>query len=202
MSEENEIKKNDEVVESNKNKKKKLFGNLFEKIKRIKHLDKILTILFIAIILLIYFSSFSFGTNSSSTTENSMQLSESMGSTSLAVYQKELENKISSTLSKIKDVGNVKVMVYFNKSIETIIAYTTKTETNTNGVIVETKSPVLITKDGKSEPIVLQEIMPEPTSIIVVASGATNTSVKLEILRAVQAMFNFNNSNIEIFAGN
>ena len=45
-----------------KPKKKILFNNLFLKLKKIKHLDKILTVLFIAIILLIYFSSFaSFG---------------------------------------------------------------------------------------------------------------------------------------------
>ncbi|MBQ9792613.1 MAG: hypothetical protein IJW32_02565 [Clostridia bacterium] len=200
MSEDNKIKNDNEVI--GLNKKKKLFGNLFEKIKKIKHLDKILTILFIAIILLIYFSSFSVGTSNSNTSENSMQLSENIGNTSLVAYQKELENKITSTLSNIKDAGNIKVMIYFNKSIETVIAYTTKTETSTNGVKVETKSPILITKDGKSEPIILQEIMPEPASIIVVSSGAINTSVKLEILRAVQTMFNFNNCNIEIFAGN
>lgn len=202
MSEENEIKKDNEVVELNKRKKKKLFENLFEKIKKIKHLDKILTILFIAIILLIYFSSFTSGTSHLDTEDKSVQLSENIGSTSLVLYQKELENKITSTISNIKDAGNVKVMVYFNKSIETIIAYTIKTEIGNNGVKVETKSPVLITKDGKSEPIILQEIMPEPASIIVVASGAINTSVKLEILRAVQTMFNFNSCNIEIFAGN
>ena len=42
--------------------------------------------------------------------------------------------------------------------------------------------------------------MPEVDKIIVVASGAKNTNVKLEILRAVQAIYSI--SNIQIFAGN
>ncbi|MBQ3214367.1 MAG: hypothetical protein IJB10_05145 [Clostridia bacterium] len=198
-----EIKKADENFDSSKNKKKSLFGNFFNRIKKIKHLDKILTVLFVAIILLIYFSSFSFGTNNKlNTSENSKLQTSSFYKTSLTSYQNELETKIASTLSKIKDAGNVKVMVYFNEGIETVIAYTTKTEINTNGTKVETKSPVLVTKDGKSEPIILQEIMPQPVSIVIVSTGASNTNVKLEILRAVQAMFNFNNCKIEIFAGN
>ena len=190
----------EESLEKAETKQKKhLFSNLFAKLKRVKHLDKILTVLFIAIILLIYFSSF--GTSTTKTNDDNMQVSKN-NTITLSNYQYELENKIADTLSKIKDAGNVKVMVHFNKDIETIIAYTTKTETNLNGVQVETKSPVLITKDGKSEPIILQTIMPNPSSIVVVSTGAKNTNVKLEILRAVQAMFNFNDCSIEIFAGN
>ena len=41
---------------SEEKEKKKLFQGFFEKLKKIKHLDIILTILFIAIILLVYFS--------------------------------------------------------------------------------------------------------------------------------------------------
>ena len=44
--------------------------------------------------------------------------------------------------------------------------------------------------------------MPTPNSIVIVATGANNTNVKLEILRAVQAMFALPTSSIEIFAGN
>ena len=50
--------------------------------------------------------------------------------------------------------------------------------------------------------IILQEIMPKPVSIIIVASGAKNTNVKLEIIRLVQAMFELSTSKIEVFAGN
>ena len=61
---------------------------------------------------------------------------------------------------------------------------------------------MLVTKNGQDEPIVLQETMSKPVSIIIVANGAENTNVKLEILRLVQAMFEISSSKVEIFAGN
>ena len=183
-----------------KPKKKVLFNSLFQRLKKIKHLDKIITVLFIAIILLIYFSSFSFGTSSSNTkTDN---VSSGQDTETILIYERELEEKIQKTLASIKDSGDVRVMVCFSEGIETVIAYKTEKQTNNNGVVIETKTPILVTNAGKSETIVLEKIMPKPTSIVVVATGAKNTNVKLEILRAVQAMFGSTNCKIEVFAGN
>lgn len=181
-------------------KKKNIFNGLLNKVKKIKHLDKIIAVLFIAVILLIYFSSINTNDQKENkkTESNTIYSSES----SLLQYENELEKKIKNTISFIKNAGNVEVMVYFTEGIETVIAYKTETQKNEKGIVIETKSPVLITNDGKSQPIVLQENMPNPSSIVVVASGASNTNVKLEILRAVQAVFNYSNCNIEIFAGN
>lgn len=181
-------------------KKKNIFNGLLNKVKKIKHLDKIIAVLFIAVILLIYFSSINTNDQKENkkTESNTIYSSES----SLLQYENELEKKIKNTISFIKNAGNVEVMVYFTEGIETVIAYKTETQKNEKGIVIETKSPVLVTNDGKSQPIVLQENMPNPSSIVVVASGASNTNVKLEILRAVQAVFNYSNCNIEIFAGN
>lgn len=181
--------------------KRKLFNGLLTNLKKIKHLDIILTVLFIAIILLIYFSTF-FNTKPTidkNSTDNSKTYS---ATTSLERYTERCEAKLVETLSAIKEAGEVSVLLTFNKGIETVIAYTTETETSSNGNVTEVKSPVLITNNGKTETVVLQEIMPMPVSIVVVATGANNTNVKLEILRAVQAMFALPTSSIEIFAGN
>ena len=188
-----------EGIDKDKNnlKKKVLFGSFFTRLKKIKHLDKIITVLFIAIILLIYFSSFSFESSSKSEAIQDLYVKED----ELVLYEKELEEKIQRTLSSIKDSGEVSVMVCFSEGIETVIAYKTEKEIK-NGVTIETKTPLLVTNDGKSETIVLEKIMPKPTSIVVVSTGAKNTNVKLEILRAVQTMFGSTNCNIEIFAGN
>ncbi|MBR4003715.1 MAG: hypothetical protein IKI95_06675 [Clostridia bacterium] len=87
-----------------KQKKKVLFNSLFQRLKKIKHLDKIITVLFIAIILLIYFSSsFSSGTSSSnSKTDNG---SSGQETDIILIYEKELEEKIQKTLASIKDSG-------------------------------------------------------------------------------------------------
>ena len=181
-----------------KPKKKIMFNGLFNKLKKIKHLDIILTVLFIAIILLIYFSSFNSNNKSSSDIKKSTEIEF----TPISEYQSSLERKIEETLSAIKNAGSVKAMVVFSEGIETVIAYSTEKKQNKDGTTTEINSPVLITNNGKTQPIILQENLPMPTSIIVVATGAKDTNVKLEILRVVQAMFELNSSNIEIFAGN
>lgn len=194
--------------EINKSKRKMLFEGLIGKLKRIKHLDIILTVLFIAIILLIYFSTFSSSSNSVKGNKIQDQTGQTQSSTSLLAdntllnYATKIEDRLEQIISQIKDAGLVKVAVSFEGEIQTIIAYTTKIEELENGTKVETKSPVLITnKDGQTAPIVLETKMPNIKSIVVVASGAKNTNVKLEILRAVQAVLGLPSSNIEIFAG-
>lgn len=191
--------------ESLKNKvdkpKKKIFDGLLSNLKKIKHLDIILTVLFIAIILLIYFSTF-FSTKSTTDKNSSTENKTYSATITLEEYSDKLERKLESTLSAIKGAGEISVLLTFDKGIETVIAYTTEIETLPNGNKVEIKSPVLITNNGKTETVVLQEIMPTPCSIVIVATGASNTNVKLELLRAVQAMFELPTSSIEIFAGN
>ena len=196
----NEVESNLEINKSDK-PKRKIFNGLISNLKKIKHLDIILTVLFIAIILLIYFSTF-FNTNKTPDKNSTQNNKTYSATTSMEVYTSRLESKLVETLSAIKGAGNISVLLTFNKGIETVIAYTTETKTSADGTVTEVKSPVLITNNGKTETVVLQEIMPTPVSIVIVATGANNTNVKLEILRAVQAMFALPSSSIEIFAGN
>lgn len=179
---------------------KKSFLGIFEKLKKIKHLDIILTILFIAIILLIYFSSFNFSFTKDNNSNSNSQSTQPMSK--FDEYALSLTNQIENLVCSINGAGSTKVMLYFEEGIKTEIAYTVETKTLSDGTKVEVKSPVLIKNDGVEEPIILQETMPKPTSVIIVASGAKDTNVKLEILRCVQAMFEISSSKIEIFAGN
>ena len=181
--------------------KKKLFSNLTEKLKKIKHLDIILTVLFIAIILLIYFSTtglFSSKDNSKQNTNNNSNVSSS----EFDEYANSLTTKLEEVVSSISQAGQTKVMLFFDSTIISEIAYTTETKKLADGSTVETKSPVMINVDGEQTPVVLRKIFPQPKSIIIVASGAKDTNVKIEILRLVQALFDLKTSKIEIFAGN
>jgi len=179
------------------NVKKRFFSPFLDKLKKIKHLDIILIVLFVAIILLIYFSSF-VSTNDETESE---QEDTSISQTTLQTYSQELTDNLENLISSISGAGTVNVMLYFEEGIKTEIAYIVEVKTLADGTQVETKSPVLITdEDGLSDTVTLQEIMPTPISVIVVASGAKDTKVKLEILRLVQAMFDLSTSKIEIFA--
>ena len=105
-------------------------------------------------------------------------------------------------MEALENVDKAEVILYFDKGIETVIAYTYETKTLQDGTKLETKSPVLVQNGKEQEVVVLQEIMPQPISVIVVAKGARDTNVKLKILQLLQAMFEIKSSNIEIFAGN
>ncbi len=176
--------------------KKNFFGSILDKLKKIKHLDIILIVLFVAIILLIYFSSFA-QTNDRVQAIEERTIVQQM---TLQEYSKELTDRLEQLVSSIDGAGKVRAMVYFDEGIKTEIAYIVEVKILADGTRVETKSPVLISnKEGKSETVVLQEIMPSPVSVIVVASGAKDTNVKLEILRLVQTMFGLSSSKVEIF---
>ena len=180
--------------------KKNIFSKVSDKLKKIKHLDIILTVLFIAIVLLIYFSTLqtSPSTKESQTKQNTGQSVDSEFSSYASGLRSDLEKAISS----IDGAGSSTVILYFGEGIKTEIAYTIETKTSSDGSITETKSPVLIANNGSQDPIILQKIMPKPISVVIVAQGAQNTKVKLEILRLVEAMLGINSQKIEIFAGN
>ena len=179
------------------NKSKKSFAFL-DKLKRIKHLDIILTILFIAIILLIYFST-SAPNNAVQNKENTIAQTQL---TEFDEYAASLTNQLESVISRVDGAGQAKVLLYFKEGIKTEIAYKIEEKTTSDGTVVQTQSPILITKQGLEEPIILQKIMPKPSSVVVVASGAKDTNVKLNILRLVEATLKLDASSIEIFAGN
>lgn len=191
------------MSEDNNVNKNKLSG-LLSKLKKIKHLDIVLTVFFIAIILLIYFSTFSTADKSKNNNENistdDFLTIEYKQTDELYLYASSIEAKLKNILSQIKDAGSINVIVGFDGVIEKEYAYTTRIEQDTNGIKTEIKTPVLITENGKTQPLILQNTMPEVNKIIIVSSGAKNTNVKLEILRAVQAIYDI--SNIQIFAGN
>lgn len=194
----------EEIKEPTTTKKTSIIKGFFNKLKGIKHIDIILTILFIAIILLIYFSTFSNSNVKSAQDAKNSQIVKSTteNSNTLLTYSKEVEDKLYGVISQLNGVGKVKVSVKLQGDVEYVYAYTTKVETLENGTKVETKTPILINENNKSEPLVLQTIMPKVESVVVVATGAKNTNVKLDILRVVELLYNLPSSKIEIFVGN
>lgn len=194
----------EEIKRDESPKKENILSKIMDKLKRIKHLDIILTVLFIAIILLIYFSTT--GLFSSKGKETSKTATENISSSSsealtMDTLTSQLSSNLESLICGLSGVTTAKVMLYYDEDISYDIAYTQETKTTSDGAKIETKSPVLIDVDGTKKPIILSKNIPKPKSIVVVAGGAKNASVKLEILRLIQAMFEISSSKIEIFAG-
>ena len=131
--------------------------------------------------------------------------------TSTSVYVSSLEDRLGSVLGAIEGAGEVKCMITLNGEIERVVAYsndeknssssntTTSGATNSSNTSTISKEPILITVNGRTEPLVLYEIMPSIKGIVIVATGADNVRVKLDILKAVQALLNVESSQVEIF---
>lgn len=179
----------------------------FKKLKSIKNIEIVIAVLIICVMLLIYFSSF--GSSSNQTNNNS-----SIGDikyTNAEEYVKDLEERISNTLSKIDGAGNVSVVITLSSSSEIIIAKDVETTTHTesiteNGVttktekIVVVEKPILVDGSDGDEPLVVLEIMPKIAGVVVVAEGAKDVNVRLNLLKAIQALITVPSGNIEILS--
>ena len=176
---------------------KKKFS-IIEKIKSVKHFEIIVIAIFCSILLFIYFSTF----KTKKTTENTL--------TTLTTeeYANYLENKLSNVLAHISGAGNVSVMITLCCGVEYVYATDTTEETTsqtTNGTTTtkttKKEEVLLVSVSGKSSPIILQENLPKVSGVVVVASGAKNISVRLELQKAVEALLDVNPEAVEILIG-
>ncbi|MDD4211434.1 MAG: stage III sporulation protein AG [Clostridia bacterium] len=178
------------------------FGFL-KKIKSVKNIEFVIACVLGALILLIYFTNF---TSSKTTNTNTNLNGEYTTSITYAAF---LEEKLSQTLSFISGAGKVAVMITLDSGPELVIATSTDQKTNTsqNGdnkteSITVVENPVIITQNGTSRPLILMEILPKVKGVIVVAEGASNMKVKLDLLNAIQALLDISSNNIQIFVSN
>ena len=119
-------------------------------------------------------------------------------------YAAELENKLSSVLSQVNGAGRVDVMITLEGGPTYEIAYTVEERKTAGGTSESTtliKTPVLITKNGTTSPLILSETHPVILGVIVVAQGAADMKVKMDLLRATEAVLKVPLSAIEIFVG-
>lgn len=172
---------------------------IVKKLKGIKNIEMIVSVVLIALILLIYFSSFTSDTLTTNTSAIEYTTSVS--------YINQLESKLDKTLSEIEDAGQVCVMVTLESGPEIVIATSTdqKTSIIENGedkteTITIVEDPIIVTQNGTSSPIILMEILPKVKGVIVVAEGADDIGVKLDLLNAIKALLTVPNDNIQIFA--
>lgn len=144
------------------NDKEKKGFRWLEKLKKVKHIEIYVAILFIVILFLIYFSNYNKTSKNNSTTSNDLLVT---------TYVTNLEENLEEILSNIGGVKNVKVMITLNMN----------------------KIEVTDSKINLNQ-------FPEIKGVIVTAEGVENTSTKLKVLHAIQAVLDITNGNIEILS--
>lgn len=172
---------------------KKRFKVLYEKIKKVKHIEIYLAVGLALLLAIIYFASLK--TPSTSQTAQNDNLSTNISSSQ--EYVDNLENKLETVLSKVKGAGEVKVIVTLEKGFEFVYATEEEIRTTSDGTTVTTTNVIMV--DGK--PVLEEEIYPIISGIVVVAEGASDVAVKLDMIAIIQTITSIENSKINIFEG-
>lgn len=161
---------------------------------------KIIVLVIICIIGIILFLKM---TSTKSTSSKSTTVSSSSYKTTLE-YSEILENKLENLLSQIKGAGNVKVMISLEGSPELVYAMDSneKVSNNQNGsTTTSASSPILIENKGSSSPLILTEKLPKVKGVIVVSTGASDISIKLDILNSVSTLLDISIDKINVLKG-
>lgn len=174
--------------------------SIITKLKAVKNIEIIIAIFAIALIILVY-SFVNANSNSKEKTASGKQ-----GEVSVELTEK-LESDLADVLSNINGAGRVKVLITYSGTTQKVIANTKSVHQNTSAssgtttssTTTNTETPIMINDGTGSKLYVVEEKLPEIKGVVVVAEGAGSAKVRLEIMRAVQALLNVNANNIEIF---
>ena len=127
--------------------------------------------------------------------------------TEYAVSERELERRLESILSSISGAGNVRVMITYDTTSQMVPALSTDTQKNgsesNDGLNsysqAESSSPATGSGSGGNSPIIITEILPKIRGVIVIAEGAADISIRLNLQYAVQTVLGIDASCVEVF---
>lgn len=135
---------------------------------------------------------------------------EVSGLPSEADYIGQIESRLEDILSAVKGVGRVRVMITAGRTVEKNVLQDGQkerkqmTETDSAGGSRNSVSEkvegttVFFDIDGGSTPYILSETYPEITGVVVIAEGSGTGTVDLDILHAVQVLFDVPAHKIKI----
>ncbi len=172
------------------------FRVLYDRIKKVKHIELYIAVALAVIIAVIYFSSLT--AKPKNKVENGKIDNVSSNFSTSGEYIDYLENKLENVITKVKGAGNVEVVVTLEKGFEYIYLTEEETRHTSNGTVITTSSVVLV----NGQPVIKEEIYPVVKGIVVIAGGAKDISVKMDILSIIQTVIEIDNSKINIYSGN
>ena len=162
-----------------------------KKLKQVKHIGLIVTIIFALILLAIVFSDFKLFSGSADGLDV-----ESYTYTSSIGYAKLMEDKLKNIIGKIKGAGNVDVMITVEGESD---AEFTSAKASNSSLGTSTALTSLSSEGLSSQK--LGEIQPKIKGVVVVSSGAKDIGVRLNILNAIEALFGLESTQIQILIG-
>lgn len=123
-------------------------------------------------------------------------------------YVLNTENELEEVLKTIKGAGRVKVKINVSEYGEKVLAVDTKKNIATESdnekkkqESSEEKTAIICGTGSEEKPVVLKEMLPAPSGILVVAEGGGAESVRLDIYEAVKALYGLSGHRIKVVQG-
>ncbi len=181
-----------------------LIAKIADRLKADKRLEFVVYAGIALLILALYISTLLPQNPAAQTNTSTAQDGETMRS------EQELENRLQTVLSSIRGAGRVEVMITYETGPELVTAMSKDTNSNKSQSVdegkqssteqqTESQKPATVSGSGGTEPIVLTEKQPAVRGVIVVAEGAANIAVRMDLQLAVQTVLNVPLSSIEVF---
>lgn len=181
-------------------KGKSVFSGLTEKLETNKKLKWMVYGALMLTALVIFLSSLGSkkenADNRSTTTDQVMNSSADVDS-----YAYQLESRLEKILSGMRGVGRVQVMLVLDSRAETVIASEEQSSKTDSGTTRSIK-PSTVSSSSGEEPIILTELMPTVCGVIVVAEGAGDVAVQLDIISAVSTVLGIKQGKVQVFEMN
>ena len=191
---------------------KKMTSNNKEETKSKKKIENLIFLILILIITLIIMNAIWNGdkkttekTEDTNTTGKTLAYEENTSS------KDELEQRLENILSTIKNVGQVKVLINYAESSSTVPLYdeTTTTSSTEEGDssggtrnVTETevqKEVIFSESSGEKEPVTQKTVMPVIQGAIITAEGASDATVRTNIINAVGAVTGLSMDKVQVF---
>jgi len=193
----------------NKDVKKELTNLLNDK--------KFLNVVYIALVIAFVLIAISFITTSrkkETTNTSSLNTLESENFTlkeEVTNYEEKEQKELQLLLSKMENVGEVDVKIYFKSGEIKVPAIEGTTQesitqesdssggTRTNNQLTDGSTIVMAGDNGNSEPYILQVNKPEITGVIVIAEGANSSKVKYDIQVAISSLYGISIDKVNVY---
>ncbi len=182
--------------------------DIFRKIfQNKKNYYNILIAIFLCIMLLI-FSNGLFNENKNE--NNNIEYKEksvSLGTENGGTYEVQLEQRLKNILSKVAGVGNVDVMISLESGKEIITkddSLKEKSNTNEEALngdkrqIYSDKYQSTTVKINGEKPLILKELNPKISGVLIVAEGGGNVEIKNTLISATNALLGIEMHKIEV----
>ena len=136
------------------------------------------------------------------TSAGSMILTQSGG-------EGETEARLKQILSHIRGAGVVEVMITYETGKQIVPAMSTDVQSSTtqsqgdvssvSESVNESSQPATVSRNGGNEAIVLTEVQPKVRGVIVIAEGAADVRVRVNLQNAVMTVLGIDADCIDVF---